>query len=111
MWLDGVAFSRLDGLLRGCIFDIYNNGVGHLRCFGGKKILVSGIPTVTQFVIYFRFLVKETNTDETLSPVCWSLGNCPINFLFTHTVHQALRLNWRLGCGPKIVNSSNVTKK
>ena len=101
-WIDyyGVAFSI-----------VTRTGSHICGNFGGKKILVSGIPTVTQFVIYFRFLVKETNTDETLSPVCWSLGNCPINFLFTHTVHQALRLNWRLGCGPKIVNSSNVTKK
>ena len=37
---------------------------------------------------------KRKNTDETSSPVCWSLGN----FHFTHTVHQALRLNRRLGC-------------
>ena len=42
VWLDGVAFSRLDGLLWGWIFDIYKNGVAHLGYFGGEKILASG---------------------------------------------------------------------
>ena len=40
------------------------------------------------FVLYFQFLVKwKKNTDETLSSVCWLLGNCPFNFNFTHIVH------------------------
>ena len=39
MWPDGVAFSRLDGLLWGCIFGIYKNGVAYLGYFEGQNSL------------------------------------------------------------------------
>ena len=61
----GVAFSiftRMGGLLWGCIFDIYKNGVAYLGYFEGKKILVSGDSKMGRFMVkkFATLLLKVT---------------------------------------------------
>ena len=61
----GVAFSiftRMGGLLWGCIFDIYKNGVAYLGYFEGKEILVSGDSKMGRFVVkkFVTLLLKVT---------------------------------------------------